>query len=97
MASTNLTVDWWCQINVIIMTTIESIQKRLEAVIVGSCVFNKNDIAEAIKNFYVVFCNEVVLTEDDILIISYDDVILKFKLTWEQVGPRYTLKAMKLL
>ena len=29
--------------------------------------------------------------------LDYDDVILKFKLTWEQVGPRYTLKAMKLL
>ena len=79
------------------MTTIESIQKRLEAVIVGSCVFSKQDIAEAIKNFYVVFCNEVILTEDDILIINYDDVILKFQLTWEQVGPRYTLKVMRLL
>ena len=45
------------------MTTIESIKKRLENVIVGSCVFNKQDIAEAIKNFYVVFCNEVILTE----------------------------------
>ena len=79
------------------MTTIESIQKRLENVIVGSCVFNKQDIAEAIKNFYVVFCNEVTLTEYDILIIEYDDIILKFQLTWEQVGPRYTLKEMKLI
>ena len=79
------------------MTTIESIQKRLENVIVGSCVFSKQDIAEAIKNFYVIFFNEVVLTEDDILIINYDDVILKFQLTWEQVGPRYTLKVMRLL
>ena len=79
------------------MTTIESIQKRLETVIVGSCIFNKQDIAEAIKNFYVVFCNDVVLTENDILIISYDDIILKFQLTWEQVGPRYTLKAIKLI
>ena len=79
------------------MTTIESIQKRLETVIVGSCVFNKQDIAEAIKNFYVVFCNEVILTEDDILIIEYDDIILKFQLTWEKVGPRYTLKAIKLI
>lgn len=79
------------------MTTIESIQKRLENVIVGSCVFNKQDIAEAIKNFYVVFCNEVILTEDNILIIEYDDIILKFQLTWEKVGPRYTLKAMKLI
>ena len=79
------------------MTTIESIQKRLENVIVGSCVFNKQDIAEAIKNFYVVFCNEVILTEYDILIIEYDDIILKFQLTWEQVGPRYTLKEMKLI
>lgn len=79
------------------MTTIESIKKRLETVIVGSLVFNKQDIAEAIKNFYVVFCNEVILTEDDILIISYDDVILKFQLTWEQTGPRYTLKAMMLI
>ena len=79
------------------MTTIESIQKRLENVIVGSCVFNKQDIAEAIKNFYVVFCNEVTLTEYDILIIEYDDIILKFQLTWEKVGPRYTLKAMKLI
>ena len=79
------------------MTTIESIKKRSETVIVGSLVFNKQDIAEAIKNFYVVFCNEVILTEDDILIISYDDVILKFQLTWEQTGPRYTLKAMMLI
>lgn len=79
------------------MTTIESIKKRLENVIVGSCVFNKQDIAEAIKNFYVVFCNEVILTEYDILIIEYDDIILKFQLTWEQVGPRYTLKEMKLI
>ena len=79
------------------MTTIESIQKRLENAIVGSCVFNKQDIAEAIKNFYVVFCNEVILTEYDILIIEYDDIILKFQLTWEQVGPRYTLKEMKLI
>lgn len=79
------------------MTTIESIKKRLENVIVGSCVFNKQDIAEAIKNFYVVFCNEVTLTEYDILIIEYDDIILKFQLTWEQVGPRYTLKEMKLI
>ena len=79
------------------MTTIESIQKRLENVIVGSCVFNKQDIAEAIKNFYVVFCNEVTITEYDILIIEYDDIILKFQLTWEQVGPRYTLKVMRLL
>ena len=79
------------------MTTIESIKKRLENVIVGSCVFNKQDIAEAIKNFYVVFCNEVILTEYDILIIEYDDIILKFQLTWEQVGPRYTLKEMRLI
>ena len=79
------------------MTTIEGIQKRLEAVIVGSCVFNKQDIAEAIKNFYVVFCNEVTLTEYDILIIEYDDIILKFQLTWEQTGPRYTLKEMKFI
>lgn len=79
------------------MTTIESIQKRLEAVIVGSCVFNKNDIAEAIKNFYVVFCNDVTLTEEDLLIIKYDDIILKFLLTWEKVGPRYTLKEMRLI
>lgn len=79
------------------MTTIESIKRRLENVIVGSCVFNKQDIAEAIKNFYVVFCNEVILTEYDILIIEYDDIILKFQLTWEQVGPRYTLKEMKLI
>lgn len=79
------------------MTTIESIKKRLETVIVGSCIFNKQDIAEAIKNFYVVFCNEVILTEDDILIIEYDDIILKFQLTWGQVGPRYTLKEIKLL
>lgn len=79
------------------MTTIESIKKRLENVIVGSCVFNKQDIAEAIKNFYVVFCNEVTLTEYDILIIEYDDIILKFQLTWGQVGPRYTLKEMKLI
>ena len=79
------------------MTTIESIKKRLKNVIVGSCVFNKQDIAEAIKNFYVIFCNEVILTEDDILIIEYDDIILKFQLTWEKVGPRYTLKAMKLI
>lgn len=79
------------------MTTIESIKRRLENVIVGSCVFNKQDIAEAIKNFYVVFCNEVTLTEYDILIIEYDDIILKFQLTWEQVGPRYTLKEMKLI
>ena len=79
------------------MTTIASIKKRLENVIVGSCVFNKQDIAEAIKNFYVIFCNEVILTEDDILIIEYDDIILKFQLTWEQVGPRYTLKAIKLI
>ena len=79
------------------MTTIESIQKRLENVIVGSCVFNKQDIAEAIKNFYVVFCNEVTITEYDILIIEYDDIILKFQLTWEKVGPRYTLKAMILI
>ena len=77
------------------MTTIESIKKRLENVIVGSCIFNKQDIAEAIKNFYVIFCNEVTLTEYDILIIEYDDIILKFQLTWEQVGPRYTLKEMK--
>ena len=80
-----------------LMTTIEGIQKRLENVIVGSCVFNKQDIAEAIKNFYVIFCNEVTLTEYDILIIEYDDIILKFQLTWEQVGPRYTLKEMKLI
>ena len=79
------------------MTTIESIKRRLENVIVGSCVFNKQDIAEAIKNFYVVFCNEVILTEYDILIIEYDDIILKFQLAWEQVGPRYTLKEMKLI
>ena len=79
------------------MTTIESIKRRLENVIVGSCVFNKQDIAEAIKNFYVVFCNEVILTEYDILIIEYDDIILNFQLTWEQVGPRYTLKEMKLI
>ena len=79
------------------MTTIESIKKRLENVIVGSCVFNKQDIAEAIKNFYVIFCNEVILTEYDILIIEYDDIILKFQLTWEQVGPRYTLKEMELI
>ena len=79
------------------MTTIESIKRRLENVIVGSCVFNKQDIAEAIKNFYVVFCNEVILTEYDILIIEYDDIILKFQLTWEQVGPRYTLKEMELI
>ena len=79
------------------MTTIESIKRRLENVIVGSCVFNKQDIAEAIKNFYVVFCNEVILTEYDILIIEYDDIILKFQLTWEQVGARYTLKEMKLI
>ena len=79
------------------MTTIESIQKRLETVIVGSCVFNKQDIAEAIKNFYVIFCNKVTLTEDNILVISYDDVTLLFRLTWEQVGPRYTLKEMKLI
>ena len=79
------------------MTTIESIKKRLENVIVGSCVFNTQDIAEAIKNFYVIFCNEVTLTEYDILIIEYDDIILKFQLTWEQVGPRYTLKEMKLI
>lgn len=79
------------------MTTIESIKRRLENVIVGSCVFNKQDIAEAIKNFYVVFCNEVTLTEYDILIIEYDDIILKFQLTWGQVGPRYTLKEMKLI
>ena len=79
------------------MTTIESIQKRLETVIVGSCVFNKQDIAEAIKNFYVVFCNEVILTEEDLLIIKYDDIILKFLLTWEKVGPRYTLKEMRLI
>ena len=79
------------------MTTIESIQKRLETVIVGSCVFNKQDIAEAIKNFYVIFCNDVILTEDDILIIEYDDIILKFQLTWEKVGPRYTLKEMRLI
>ena len=79
------------------MTTIESIKKRLENVIVGSCVFNKQDIAEAIKNFYVVFCNEVILTENDTLIIEYDDIILKFQLTWEQTGPRYTLKEMKFI
>ena len=79
------------------MTTIESIKRRLENVIVGSCVFNKQDIAEAIKNFYVVFCNEVILTEYDILIIEYVDIVLKFKLTWEQVGPRYTLKEMRLI
>ena len=79
------------------MTTIESIKRRLENVIVGSCVFNKQDIAEAIKNFYVVFCNEVTLTEYDILIIEYDDIILKFLLTWEKVGPRYTLKEMRLI
>ena len=79
------------------MTTIESIKRRLENVIVGSCVFNKQDIAEAIKNFYVVFCNDVTLTEYDILIIEYDDIILKFQLTWEQVGPRYTLKEMRLI
>ena len=78
-----------------LMTTIEGIQKRLENVIVGSCIFNKQDIAEAIKNFYVIFCNEVILTEYDILIIEYDDIILKFQLNWEQVGPRYTLKEMK--
>ena len=79
------------------MTTIESIKRRLENVIVGSCVFNKQDIAEAIKNFYVVFCNEVTITEYDILIIEYDDIILKFQLTWEKVGPRYTLKEMRLI
>ena len=79
------------------MTTIESIKRRLENVIVGSCVFNKQDIAEAIKNFYVIFCNEVILTEYDILIIEYDDVMLMFRLTWEQVGPRYTLKEMRLI
>ena len=79
------------------MTTIESIKRRLENVIVGSCVFNKQDIAEAIKNFYVVFCNEVILTEYDILIIEYDDIILKFLLTWEKVGPRYTLKEMRII
>ena len=79
------------------MTTIESIKRRLENVIVGSCVFNKQDIAEAIKNFYVIFCNKVTLTEEDILVISYDDVTLLFRLTWEQVGPRYTLKEMKLI
>ena len=79
------------------MTTIESIQKRLETVIVGSCVFNKQDIAEAIKNFYVIFCNEVTLTEEDLLIIKYDDVMLMFRLTWEQGGPRYTLKEMRLI
>ena len=79
------------------MTTIESIQKRLETVIVGSCVFNKQDIAEAIKNFYVIFCNKVTLIEEDILVISYDDATLLFRLTWEQVGPRYTLKEMKLI
>ena len=79
------------------MTTIESIQKRLETVIVGSCVFNKQDIAEAIKNFYVIFCNEAILTADDLLIIKYDDVMIMFQLTWEQVGPRYTLKDMRLI
>lgn len=79
------------------MTTIESIQKRLETVIVGFCVFNKQDIAEAIKNFYVIFCNDVTLTEEDLLIIKYDDIILKFLLTWEKVGPRYTLKEMRLI
>ena len=79
------------------MTTIESIKRRLETVIVGSCVFNKQDIAEAIKNFYVIFCNKVTLTEEDILVISYDDVTLLFRLTWEQVGRRYTLKEMKLI
>ena len=79
------------------MTTIEGIQKRLEAVIVGSCVFNKQDIAEAIKNFYVVFCNDVTLTEEDLLIIKYAEVMLMFRLAGEQVGPRYTLKEMKLI
>ena len=76
------------------MTIIDSIQKRLENVIVGSCVFNKQDIAQAIKNFYVIFCNDVTLTEDDKLIIEYDDETLKFQLIWEQVGPRFTLKEL---
>ena len=79
------------------MTTIESIQKRLEAVLVGSCVFNKQDIVEAIKSFCIIFCNDTYFKEDGNLIVEFDDITLEFEVIWETLGPRNTLKALKML
>ena len=41
--------------------------------------------------------NEIEIKDYSVSLKEYDDIILKFQLTWEQVGPRYTLKEMKLI
>ena len=79
------------------MTTIESIQKRLEAVLVGSCVFDKQDIVEAIKNFCIIFCNDTYFRENGNLVVEYDDITLEFETIWEDLGPRHTLKELIML
>lgn len=75
------------------MTLKDSIKQKLDSIVRGSCVFDKQDIAEVIKDFHIVYCNDCII-ENDVLLVIFDDITLKFQLIWESLGPRQTLKEL---
>lgn len=81
------------------MTLLEGLQRQVAKNLKGVQVFHKEDILKAIKEHSLFYANEVKLDNDEQgehLILTFDDCIVCFELTWKHDGPRFTLIGIRL-
>jgi C4-type Zn-finger protein len=81
------------------MTLLEGLLRQVRKNLRGVQVFHKEDMLKAIKEHNLFFANEIKIDNDEQgehLILTFDDQIICFELTWRQDGPRLTLIDIRL-
>ena len=81
------------------MTLLEGLQKQISSHLRGVQIFGKEKLIETIKEHNLVFANDVKIDSDEQgehLILTFDDQIVCFELTWRQDGPKCTLIDIRL-
>lgn len=81
------------------MTLLEGLLAQVRKNLKGVQVFHKEDMLKAISGHNLFYANEIKLDEDEQgehLILTFDDQIVCFELTWRLDGPRLTLIDIRL-
>ena len=81
------------------MTLLEGLQNQVSNHLKGVQIFGKDKLIDTIKKHNLVFANDVKIDSDEQgehLILTFDDQIVCFELTWRQDGPKCTLVDIRL-
>jgi len=73
------------------------ILQSLNKSILNSIFTHKEGIIETINQRQIIIANDILYSDEDILSVVYDDVLLTYKIRWKKVGNGYHLEKIELL